>query len=289
MASSDRWARLRYDLLLAAASRGRALGRAYAELAGAVEFWRGAERRRVATARVARWLGCGAADGARVFHRSLVSEALEEADCARFMRDRAGLRESFRVAGPEPAHAGATVYATLHFGSPILAYVYLRCVRGIDLAIIGRRLDDANPMPAAKRRFGERKVAWLETVTGRPLLGVDAAAVAHARGELLDGRSLYAAVDVPGDVAARVHEVVILGARVRLSLGVLGLAALTGAAVQPVVAIHEGGAIVLRYGASIAGRRGVPPLEAVAEAIGALIRESPGEWWLWPYVMPAGA
>jgi hypothetical protein len=289
MAPSDRWARLRYDVLLAAASRGRALGRAYAELVGAVELWRGPERRRVAAARVARWLGCSAADGARVFHRSLVSEALEEADCARFMRDRTGLLESFRVAGHEPAHAGATIYATLHFGSPILAYVYLRCVRGIDLGIIGRRLDDANPMPAAKRRFGERKVAWLEAVTGRPLLGVDADAIARARGELVEGRSLYAAVDVPGDVAARVHEVVILGARVRLSSGILGLAALTGAAVQPVVATHRGGAIVVRYGAPIAGRRGAPPLAAAAEAIGALVRELPGGWWLWPYVTPAGA
>lgn len=287
MATSDLWARLRYDVLLRAASRSRLLGQTYAELAGAVEYWADPVRRRVAATRAARWLGGTSEDGGRVFQRSLVSEALEEADSAFFMRDDRIPRAGFRVAGREPADSGGVVYATLHFGSPIFAYIYLRCIRGVDLTIIGRRLDDDNPMPASKRRFGMQKVAWLERVTSRSLLGVDGRAMARARGELLDGRSLYAAVDVPGNVAARAETVTILGESVRLSSGIFGLAALTGAPLQPVVAVHEAGSIVVYYGDRIEGRRGVPPCAEGARAIGDLVRRFPSQWWLWPYVTPA--
>jgi len=288
MATSASWARLRYDVLLRAASRSRLLGQVYAELVSAVEYRADPERRRVASARAARWLGGTSSDGGRVFQRSLASEALEEADSAFFMRTGGTPDAGFRVAGREPPEGGGVVYATLHFGSPILAYIYLRCVRGIDLTIIGRRLDDDNPMPAPKRRFGMRKVAWLEEVTGRPLLGVDGRAIARARGELLDGRSLYAAVDVPGNVAARAETVTILGESLRLSSGIFGLVTLTGAPLQPVVAIHEAGSIVLHYGDRIEGRRGAPVHEAGARAIGDLVRRFPSQWWLWPYVTPAG-
>ena len=287
MATSEAWARLRYDGLLRAASRSRVLGQVYAELVSAVEYRADPERRRVASARAARWLGGSSDDGARVFQRSLASEALEEADSAFFMRDEGTPRVGFRVVGREPADDGGTVYATLHFGSPILAYIYLRCVRGVDLTIIGRRLDDDNPMPGPKRRFGMRKVAWLERVTARPLLGVDARAIMRARGELLDGRSLYAAVDVPGNVAARAETVSILGEPVRLSSGIFGLATLTGAPIQPVVAIHEAGSIVLHYGDLIEGRRGTPVHDASARAISDLVRRFPSQWWLWPYMTPA--
>ncbi len=287
MVTSEAWARLRYDGLLRAASRSRVLGQVYAELVSAVEYRADPERRRVASVRAARWLGGTSNDGARVFQRSLASEALEEADSAFFMRHEGTPSAGFRAVGHEPALGEGIVYATLHFGSPILAYIYLRCVRGIDLTIIGRRLDDDNPMPVPKRRFGMRKVAWLERVTGRPLLGVDGRAIARARGELLDGRSLYAAVDVPGNVAARAQTVSILGESVRLSSGIFGLATLTGAPIQPVVAIHEGGSIVLHYGDRIEGARGGAVLEEGARAIGDLVRRFPSQWWLWPYVTPA--
>ena len=70
-------------------------------------------------------------------------------------------------------------------------------------------------MPPAKRRFGQRKVAWLERASGRPLLGVDAVGVVRARAELVEGRALYAAVDVAGDVAARSQVVTLCGEPVR--------------------------------------------------------------------------
>jgi hypothetical protein len=193
----------------------------------------------------------------------------------------------FRAPAGEPPATGATVFGCFHLGSPILAYVYLRRIRGLEVGIVGRALDDANPMPPAKRRFGQAKVAWLERVTGRPLLGVDAGAIARARAELVDGRSLYAALDVPGDVSARSHVVPVCGEPLRIATGIVALAGLAGAPIQPVVAVHEGGAIVLHHGPAIPARPGGPPLTEVADAIGAMVRRFPREWWLWPYVTPA--
>jgi hypothetical protein len=285
MPPDDLWAAFRYGPLLAAAARHRRLGRAYAELAGAVEFWRDRPRRRVAAMRAARWLGASTRDAARIFHRCLVSEALEEADNAYFMRHEAALDRVFRSPSGAPSTEPGTIWATLHMGSPILAYLYLRRVRRLPVAIVGRALDDTNPMPAAKRSFGKRKVAWLEAASGRPLLGVDARAIARARRELIEGRDLFAAIDVPGDVSARSAVVTIGGERVRLAAGMIALAGLTAAPIQPVVGVHEAGAIVLHYGRAIEARE-AGALVAVGAAVADLVRRFPEEWWLWPYVAP---
>jgi hypothetical protein len=286
---SGRWAQLRWGVLLPAASRSRRFARPYAALVAIVESRRDPLRRDVAAARAARWLGVTLAEGAAVHRASLASEALEEADCAFFMRDESAMLAALRAPADEPPATGATVYGCFHLGSPILAYVYLRRVRGLEVGIVGRALDDTNPMPPAKRRFGQAKVAWLERVTGRPLLGVDAGAIARARAELVEGRSLYAALDVPGDVSARSSVVPVCGEPLRLATGIVGLAALAGAPIVPVVAVNEGGALAVHYGPAIAaGARGAggPPLVEVAAAIGAMVRRFPREWWLWPYVTP---
>ena len=179
--------------------------------------------------------------------------------------------------------AAGTIWATLHMGSPILSYLYLRRVRGLPLAIVGRTLDDSNPMAPAKLRFAKRKVAWVEATSGRQFLGVDGLAIARARGELIQGRDLYAAVDVPGDVTARSTVVSIGGERVRLASGLIALARLVGASIQPIVGVHEAGAIVLHYGRRIE-TEGSAAQDEVGAAIEELVRRFPEEWWLWPYV-----
>src|SRR5262249_47974903 len=135
----------------------------------------------------------------------LASEALEEADTVFFMCSDHVERTIFAFAAlPERcASAAGTVYATLHFGSPVLGFVALGSGRDEVVSIVGRPLDDANPMPRAKRDYARGKVRWVERVTGRPFLGTDALAMARAREELLAGRALYTPVDVPGSVARR--------------------------------------------------------------------------------------
>jgi hypothetical protein len=283
MPAEDLWASFRYERLLATAARSRRLGRAYAEFVGTVEFWRDPNRRHVAATRAARWLGASLRDGAAIFRRSLVSEALEEANTAYFMRHGNDLENVFQAPLDAPSTKPGTIWATLHMGSPILAYLYLRRVRGLPVAIIGRALDDTNPMHGAKRRFGTRKVAWLEAASGRKLLGVDARAIACARLELIEGRDLYAAFDVPGDVSARSGVVTINGERIRLAAGMLTLAGLTSAPIQPIVGVHHAGAIVLQYGPRIEAR-GPDALVAVGAALAEIVGRFPDEWWLWPYV-----
>src|SRR5260221_13746760 len=83
----DRWARWRYERLLVWSGRSPAAGRAYASLVAHVEFRRDANSRRIAVERIARWLGVPAQQARGIYLASLVSEAHEEADSARFMRD----------------------------------------------------------------------------------------------------------------------------------------------------------------------------------------------------------
>jgi hypothetical protein len=281
-----RWAALRYGPLLAVSAHSRRAGRRVAAAVAAVEVGRDRARRRTACERIARWLEVPSAEARRVFRASLTSEAQEEADSAYFMAHPRALVPAFAGA-VEPVHRGGTIYVTFHLGSPVLTYLYLRAGRALDVVAIERKLTAANPMPAAKRRWGARKVAWVERFTGRPMLDVDAAAMARARERLIDGGALYAAVDVPGDVVGRAATVAILGERIRVSSGVATLARLARAPLQPIVAINRGGRFDLHYGTPIDPGPEPQTLAAFMETLAILLRRDPGEWWLWPYVASA--
>ena len=282
-----RWSAARYGRVLPLTARSRRIGQAYAALVAAVELRLDADRRLSAERRIARWLGV-APDAARRIHRdSLRSEAREEADTTYFMAHPDALFPAFRPPRDEPPHAEPTIYAILHFGSPILAYLYLARMRGIALHAIGRELDVRNPMAEAKRRYGIDKVEWVRRLAGRPFLGVDGAAIIRARELLLAGESIYAAIDVPGDVVARAAEVVVCGERLRVSAGVPTLASLTGAPLRPVVAISHPTHLALHYGARIVSTTPAATLAAVTTELFRFVSAHPGEWWLWPYVTSA--
>ncbi len=279
------WPAARYERLLPPAAHSRALGRAYAIIAGTAEYGLDAHRRRIAAGRIARWLGASALTAHRIFRASLISEAQEEADSVFFMRHTGQLAGALHAPARVPPHRGPTIYATLHFGSPILAYLHLCRGRGLDVTAIGRRLSEDNPMPAAKRRYGLRKVAWVERLTA-PFLDVDGPAILRARERLLDGGSLYAAVDVPADVVTRTAEVTLFGERTRMSSGVVTLASLVGVPVQPIVGVSRRDGIEIHYGHTIAALDTALTLDAVARELFAFVRRWPGEWWLWPYLTP---
>jgi hypothetical protein len=242
-------------------------------------------RRTHAVRRIRRWIGCDAAAAARIYRSSLTSEAREEADTAYFMRHSRHLASAFRPPPVEPPANGPVIYVTLHFGSPVLAYVYLRARRGVDARLIARQLSPANPMPAAKRACAERKVAWVAAIGGHALLATDAGATARAREHLVAGVSLFAAIDVPGDVVARAVEVTLFGEAIVVSSGLATLARLTGAPLQPVVAISRGDGLHVRYGKRVAAGGERETLAAVFDELSAFIAADPGEWWLWPYVV----
>jgi hypothetical protein len=281
------WTFCRYRWLLPWSARSRSAARRYARLSGQIELRLDHARRARGGARIARALGCSAAAADRVFAASLVSEAQEEADTAWSMRRPRAWPQLLQTPADEPAPQGATIYVTLHFGSPVLAYLDLRRRRVADARLIVRALSPANPMPEAKRAFAARKVAWVASISGYEPLATDSAATARARDHLVAGGALFAAIDVPGDVVSRASAVTLFGERVLVSSGIVTLARLTGAAMQPIVAVRRGEALTLRYGARIPAGDDGETLTAVFRELASFIADDPGEWWLWPYVTPA--
>ena len=290
------WPEVRYRWLLPLARGGRARGRLYARLVSRVEHDGDPVRAQVATARIARALALDPTRAARVHRGCLYSEALEEADSAHFMRRDTLDPALFHFDElPEPhddvpgARAGVgTIFGTLHFGSPVLGYLGLCGRLGGALSIVGRPLDDANPMPEAKRAYARGKVRWVERVSGRPFIATDAAAMAHARDELLAGRSLFTPIDVPGSVARRAATVSVFGEPVRFASGLMTLSRLTGATVVPVVASSSPDGIRVRFGTRL-GQAGDPD-QLLASALAELlrfVRTNPDDWWMWPYLEPA--
>lgn len=282
-----RWAEVRYRWLLPLARRGRPHGRAYARLVARVEHATDPDRSRVAAERIARALGVTPEDAAATYRRCLASEAQEEADSVYFMQRPALAPALFDIDSlPEGGTGGVgTVYGTLHFGSPVFGYLGLCSVLDVPVTMVGRPLDDANPMPAAKRAYAKDKVRWVERLSGRAFLATDAAAMARAREELLAGRSLYTPIDVPGSVAGRAARVRPFGEPIRLASGLMTLARLTGASVVPVVALSRPTGFAVRFGRRLApGAGGDALLEAAVAELAGFVRDHPDEWWMWPYL-----
>jgi hypothetical protein len=279
-----RWEAQRYRTLLELAAWSRAGSAAYAEIAAAIELRADPQRRGVAVRRIRRWLGVDERAARRIYSSALRSEAREEAD-ARYLMDRPTVLDgAFRAPADEPDLAGPAIWLTLHLGSPNLAFVYLRRIRGLDVRIVGRPLDDANPMHADKRAFGHRKVRWLQEMTAAPFLDTSAEAMAQGRSHLLQGGALFALMDTPGDVVARSIAIELFGERVRIASGAFRLAALVGVPIRPVVAVRRGSDFDLCFGRPIDPVGGVVPSEEVARELSRLIGAYPGEWWLWPYL-----
>lgn len=279
------WAELRYGRLLPLAARQRGFAPRYARLVSLVEGTLDRERRAAASARMQRWLRV-TPRRARALHRAcLASEAREEADTAWFMTQPwEALARAYLPLGCPVSPRTATIWTILHFGSPILAYVHLCRVWGVDARIIGRALDDANPMPSAKQAWGRRKVAWVQEVTGKPFLAVDAGAIAHAREHLLAGGALLAAIDVPGDVVGRSTRLTLFGEPTRVAAGIFRLAELTRVPLRSLRAISRGGRVEVRHGDPIVLAGGDDPLAPVASEVETILRAHPDEWWLWPYL-----
>lgn len=281
-----RWESLRYGTLLPSTARSRLAGDVYARLCAAVESRLDPGRRAGSVARMQRWLGVDAPRADAIFMGTLRSEAQEEADVSWYMHHPAALADAFRMPTPEPP-GGPAIWATFHLGSPNLAFVGLRRRCGIDLRIIARPLDDSNPMPASKRAWGRRKVAWLERATDTQFLDTSAEALSIARSRLLKGGSLFVLIDVPGDIVARSVTVSLCGERVRIAAGMFVLAGITGVPLRPVVAVRGAHHIELHYGDAITPVGKQLPIDAVERAIEATVRRWPNEWWLWPYLPPA--
>jgi hypothetical protein len=279
------WPEWRYGGLLTRAATTRAGGRGYARLVAGVEFLEAARRRR-AVMRIQRWQRVSRGAALRIFHASLMSEAREEADSAFFMQHPLGLRGWMPDASAIPTPSGPTLYATLHLGSPVFAYVFLRLIAALDVRAIGRRLDERNPMPAAKRRYGLAKEAWLRGLAGVDLLEPSAHAMNAAREHLLDGRPVFAALDVPGDVVARSTRLAVAGEQVAFSAGAIRIAQLAGARVVPIVALSGLAGLRLHVGQPL--DPDTPRTAAVLRTLLGFVHRHPDEWWLWPYVRAVG-
>lgn len=268
------------------AGRGRRLGGLYADLCGRAELAADSGRARVAIERIRRWTGASDEDARSIFRRALSSEAQEEADSAFFLHDGQAFDRWLPHEVEIPRPEGPVVYATLHYGHPVLSCVFLRWRGEMDIRPIIRGLDDANPMADPKRSWGQRKVRWVRDLLDDSVFGVDPLSTARAREHLLDGGAVFAALDVPGDVSDRTSTVAVAGERLRFSTGVVALAQMTGATIVPVVARSGDARMEVSFGTSVSSDGDDPFAEVFAE-LARFIERHPDQWWLWPFVQAA--
>jgi hypothetical protein len=280
------WPEWRYGRLLTRAATTRTAGGRYARLVAGVEFLEAARRHR-AVMRIQRWQRVSHGAALRIFHASLMSEAREEADSAFFMQQLPALRGWMPDASALATPSGPILYATLHLGSPVFAYIFLRLVAALDVLAIGRKLDERNPMPAAKRRYGLAKEAWLRGLAGVDLLEPTAHAMNAVREHLLDGRPVFAALDVPGDVVAHSTKLAIAGEQVAFSAGAIRIARLAGARVVPIVALSGPAGLRLHVGRPLDADTPDTAATVLRTLLG-FVHRYPGEWWLWPYLRAVG-
>ncbi len=280
-------ARLRYDLLLPAAGMGRGVGQVYAEACASLECRAAPARMGVAVERIMRWTGLEKREAREAYRGAIASEALEEADSAYFRRHPDAFDRWLLEGSDVPRPHGPVVYATLHFGHPVLSCIYLRRHGGRDVRPIIRGLDDANPMADPKRIWGQKKVGWVRDLLDDAVFGVDGVSTARAREHLLAGEAVFAALDVPGDVSDRTSVVDVGGERLRFSTGVVSLAQMTQATIVPVVARSHRKRMIVEFGDPV-DAAGPDPFVRVFSELSRFIRRFPQEWWLWPFVERVG-
>lgn len=281
------WPTIRYERLFPLAKHGPAAARLCGIVAGAVEYLIDPVRRDVAVRRIARAVRVSPRKARSIFRAALTSEAFEEAELVFLMaRDRA-LDGLLATGTDDQRHDPGTIYVTFHLGHPVLAYLYLARRRGLPISILARALTEDNPMSEAKRRYGCARNAWI-AASSRPFLHGDAESVVRARDMLLAGESIFVPIDVPGDVMARTADIQVFGERARFSSGVITLARLSRAPVQPVVALVGARGLELHWGRRIAPGKDAETSAAVFAELLEIVRRFPGEWWMWPYLATSG-
>lgn len=285
---SDAWCSLRYDWLLPLAGRNRLFRRIYVLVCASIDWNTDRPRRDAATERIRGWLGVDPTRAEAIFWSAVQSEAEEEAEACWFMRREGDLDEHLPSA-QGPIDPSPSIWVTLHMASPLVAFLFLRRVCGIDVRVVGRPLDLDNPMPDAKRRWGKRKVEWIERVSGTPFLGIDAQATARARDHVLQGGSLFVMIDVPGDIVDRRATRRLCDEQVSMANGIARLCELLRAPLRPIVATQKRGGHHLHYREAVTPWTQPGEVDSVAAMIESLVVELPGDWWLWPYVPPKAA
>lgn len=288
MPMDEAWTALRYGPMLRAAARSAIAGRAYAAIVARFEYARDHKRRRVAARRIEGWMGLSPSAARRTYLHALRSEAREEAVSVQLMRAPRFPRSRVVLGGLAPRGSRPRVYGALHLGSPVMAYLGLCLGSEPGLPVIARELDEDNPMPAPKQAYGRRKVAWVESTAGVRFLGTDARAVLRARERLVGGGAIYAAVDVPGDVVTHRAAMDVRGEQMSFASGIFRLAVMTGADVQLVASRTRSDAIDVTCRPPVSAASEPELAALVAAEMAAVIYDYADEWWLWPFLLPAG-
>jgi hypothetical protein len=278
------WERRRYQLLDRIAARSMWGTDAYVFLVSRVEERLQQDRRKAATDRIARALEVSPRHGRKIYRQCLASEAREEADAARLCLSGKPIVDAVESAPLLPPVAGPCIYVTLHWGSPMITFLYLRSALGIPVRLIGRPLDEQNPLPPAKMIWGHRKVEWMEQLTGTPFIRDDSRGALEARSELLAGRSIFASVDVPAAPAGRSRVIDLFGEPIRIASGLLRLAALTKVPLVPILGHSRGQRIFIAQEEPIPAGSEQELSDAVGFWIRKTLRRQPDQWWLWPFV-----
>jgi len=278
------WEQCRYLLLDRVAARSSRGSNAYTHLVARVEEVLQPDRRRVATRRIAQALQIKEEEARAIYRDCLVSEAREEADSARLRLAGVPIDEAVVADRKTTSVSGPCIFISMHWGSPMLAFLYLRSSLGLPVRLIGRPLDEDNPLPPARKAWGRQKVAWMEAVSGSPFIPDDGRGALEARHELLEGRSIFASIDVPATNGQRSQVIDLFGEQIVVASGLLRLAALTQVPLVPVLGHSKGHRIHVQQDTPIPAG----PEEELAEAVGQWIqktlRRQPGEWWLWPFL-----
>ena len=278
------WEQFRYRLLDGLAARSEWGSDTYTRLVSRGEEILQPERAQSATARIARSFHLQEKEARSIYRLCLASEAREEADSARLRLSGQPIGNAIVADDDITPVVGPCIYVSLHWGSPMLCFLYLRSTLGLPIRLIGRPLGEDNPLPPAKKSWGKRKVAWMETMTGSSFISDNGRGALEARHELLEGRSIFASADVPAAPGQRSQGIDLFGEQIRVASGLLRLAALTRVPLVPVLAHSHNHRIHVQFEQPIPAGSEQELAQAVGSWMRKTLQQQPGEWWLWPFV-----
>ncbi len=130
-----------------------------------------------------------------------------------------GLEELKKAA---KAGNGALLFSG-HFGNTGLFFVVLG-KKGIEMNIIGRSIDPSeNPLPAAVRRYAQKRVQWIESTVRRPFLLTGRGNYPQIREKLRQGEIVMLLIDVVPYLLKRTVPVSFLGGQADFGFGIASL------------------------------------------------------------------
>lgn len=181
---------------------------------------------------------------------------------------------------------GAIVFSS-HYGSMCLAIIALANL-GYRMHVIARSLDpDDNPLNEVVRRYGERKVAALERITGIPfIVAGKPGAMERMRGALAAGEVLYILLSVPPELARHRSQVEFLGHSAELPIGAEYIATETGAPLVPFTVRRDPNLLQhrLTIGPRVPGPEAGPgTLQRCVDVLEREIRFDPAQFFMWEY------